>query len=116
ASDSLRWLLLAVLAIHAGAVLLTAVVATRDNRAKLQVQLGGLVLNVALNFWAIPKYGIAGAGMTTFATETFVALGAAFALARRGVIPFRGRAAFAWCAGPALFAAGAWISGQLPLH
>jgi hypothetical protein len=54
--------------------------------------------------------------MTTFATETFVACGAAYALARRGVIPFRGRAALHWCAGPALFALGAWISGQLPLH
>jgi O-antigen/teichoic acid export membrane protein len=115
AGASLRWLLAAALAIHAGSVLLTAVVALRDNRAKLWIQLGGLVLNVALNFWTIPRFGIEGAGMTTLATEAFVACGAAFALARRGVFPFRGRAALAWLAGPALFVLSAWCSSLLPL-
>jgi O-antigen/teichoic acid export membrane protein len=116
AGESLQWLLLAVIAIHAGSVLLTAVVAIKDNRAKLAIQFGGLLLNIGLNFWAIPKYGITGAGMTTFATESFVACGAVLALARHGVIPFRGRTALAWCAGPALFALAAWLSGLLPLH
>ncbi|MBK8178078.1 MAG: lipopolysaccharide biosynthesis protein [Planctomycetes bacterium] len=115
AAVSLRWLLLAVAAIHVGSLLLTAVVASRDNQAKLWIQGGGFVLNVLLNFWAVPAYGIAGAGMTTFATETFVALGAAAALGRRGVVPFRGRAGLLWLAGPLLFLASAWISGRLPL-
>lgn len=116
AGASLRWLLLAAVTIHAGSLLLTAVVASNDNRAKLWIQFGGLALNVALNFWAIPKYGIEGAGMTTFATEAFVTCTAALALARRGVIPFRGMAGLAWCAGPVLFLIAAWLSGRLPLH
>ncbi|MEO6709005.1 MAG: oligosaccharide flippase family protein [Planctomycetota bacterium] len=115
AGDSLRWLLLASVAIHAGSVLLTAVVAARDNRAKLTIQLGGLALNVAANFWAIPRFGITGAGMTTCATESFVACGAAIALARRGVVPFRGKALLAWSGGPVLFVICAWLSSFLPL-
>jgi len=116
AAESFRWLLLAVVAIHAGSLLLSAVVAAKDNRAKLGIQLGGLALNVALNFWAVPRFGIAGAGMTTFATEAFVALAAALALARRGVVPFRGLRALAWLGGPLLFLAAAWLSARLPLE
>ena len=116
ASDSLRWLLLAVIAVHAGSPLLTGVVAASENRAKLLIQLGGLALNVGLNFWAVPRLGIAGAGLTTFVTECFVAAGAALALARRGILPFRGRAGLAWLAGPILFALASWISGRLALE
>ncbi len=116
ASHSLRWLLLAVVAIHVGSVLLTAVVASRDNRSKLGIQFSGLAVNIGLNFWAIPKYGIEGAGMTTFMTESFVAIGAAFVLARRGVIPFRGKYGLFWLAGPLLFLMAAWISTQLRLQ
>ncbi len=114
--ESLRWLLLAAVAVHAGSLLLTAVVASRDNRAKLSIQLGGLVLNVALNFWAIPRFGIEGAAMTTLATEGFVTVGAAIALGRRGVIPFRGKLALLWLGGPLLFLFSAWISSMLPLQ
>jgi O-antigen/teichoic acid export membrane protein len=116
ADASLHWLLLAVVAIHAGSLLLTAVVASKDNRAKLGIQLGGLALNIGANFWAIPRYGIEGAGMTTFATETFVACGAAWALSRRGVFPFRGWRALLWLGGPLLFLAAAWCSALLPLQ
>lgn len=111
AATSLKWLLAAVVAIYAGSTLLTAVVALGLNHQRLWISGGGLALNIAANFWAVPRYGIAGAGATTFATELFVAVSAAWVLARRGVAlgsPWR------WLAGIALFALAAWISSLLP--
>lgn len=112
AADSLKWLLLAVVAIYAGSTLLTAVVALGLNRARLWISAGGLALNVAANFWAVPRYGIAGAGATTFATELFVAVSAAWMLARHGVAL---GSAWRWLGGVALFGFAAWISSLLPL-
>lgn len=107
ASAALRWLLCAAIAVYAGAMLLTALVALGDNRAVLWISAVGLVINVAANFVVIPKLGIEGAGLTTFATEMFVALAAAVMLWRRGVslgAPWR------WFAAPILFSVGAWAS------
>lgn len=112
AATSLRWLLLAVVAIYAGSTLLTAVVALGLNRQRLWISSGGLALNIAANFWAVPKYGIAGAGATTFATELFVAIAAACVLARHGVAL---GAAWRWLCCPLVFALGAWISSLAPL-
>lgn len=112
AGPALQWLLCATVAIYAGAILLTAVVALGLNRERLWISAGGLALNIAANFWAVPKYGIAGAAMTTFWTEAFVAIAAAIVLARRGV---QLGAAWRWLAGPLLFAVGAWLSALLPL-
>lgn len=112
AGAGLKWLLGATVAIYAGATLLTAVVALGLNRQRLWISAGGLALNVLANFWAVPKYGVAGAGLTTFATEVFVALAAAWVLARRGV---QLGAAWRWLGGPVLFALAAWISSHLPL-
>jgi O-antigen/teichoic acid export membrane protein len=115
AGPALRWLLGAMAAIYAGSLLLTAVVAEGNNRAKLKIQFGGLVLNILANLWAIPNYGITGAGATTFATELFVALGAAVTLSRSGHALFRqGRWAL-WLGGPTLFLLAAWCSSLLPL-
>ena len=75
-----------------------------------------LAVTVGLNFRFIPRYGIEGAGMTTFMTESFVAIGAGLVLARRGVIPFRGKLGLFWLAGPLLFFAAAWISAQMRLQ
>jgi O-antigen/teichoic acid export membrane protein len=107
ASASLRWLLLAAFAVYAGSILVTAVVALGKNRALLAIAAGGLALNVAANAWAVPALGIQGAGLTTFATEAFVALAAAFVLARSGV---RAGPAWRWLGGPLAFAAAALAS------
>lgn len=112
AAASLRWLLLATVAIYAGSTLLTAVVALGLNRQRLWISAGGLALNIAANFWAVPRYGIAGAGATTFATELFVAIAAAAVLARHGLAL---GAAWRWLLGPVLFALSAWISSLAPL-
>lgn len=109
ASWSLRWLLLATTAIYAGSMLLTGVVATKDNRAVLAVTAVALAVNVGANFWAVPRYGITGAGATTFVTEATVALGSAIALARGGV-RMRGASPARWLAGPLLFAAALGFS------
>jgi O-antigen/teichoic acid export membrane protein len=101
-----------VVAIYAGSTLLTAVVAIGLNRARLWISAGGLALNIAANFWAVPRFGIAGAGATTFATELFVAVSAAWVLARHGVAL---GSAWRWLGGVALFALAAWISSLLPL-
>lgn len=113
AAASLKWLLAAVVAIYAGSTLLTAVVALGLNHQRLWISGGGLALNIAANFWAVPRYGIAGAGATTFATEVFVAVSAAWVLARRGVAL---GSAQRWLAGLAVFALSAWISSLLPLR
>jgi O-antigen/teichoic acid export membrane protein len=112
AGASLRWLLGATVAIYAGSILLTAVVALGRNVAMLWISAAGVVLNVAANFWAVPRLGIEGAGLTTFATEAFVALAAAFTLVRLGVGlgPW-----WRWLGGPAAFAVGAGLSSLLPL-
>jgi O-antigen/teichoic acid export membrane protein len=115
AGTSLRWLLCAMTSIYAGSLLLTAVVAMGNNRAKLWVQSSGLALNVVANFWAVPAYGITGAGMTTFATEFFVAIAAGIALTRSGIPVFRGGRWALWLGGPAAFALAAWISSGLPI-
>jgi O-antigen/teichoic acid export membrane protein len=80
AEGALRWLLAAVLAIHLGALALTAVVATGSVRAPLGIAAIGLLLNMLLNTLWVPRYGIDGAAAATFATEAWVAAGALSAL------------------------------------
>jgi O-antigen/teichoic acid export membrane protein len=115
AGASLRWLLGAAVAIYAGAILLTALVATGNSRATLAIAAAGVALNVAGNAWAVPALGITGAGLTTFLTEAWVALAAAWALQRSGVALSR-HGAWRWLAGPAAFALGgglSWIAMRL---
>lgn len=47
----------------------------------------GLVLNLVVNAWAIPVYGIEGAAATTIATEVLVLAVQATLVVRRGVVP-----------------------------
>lgn len=70
---SLRWLLLAVVAIHGGAVFQTALVAVGRTGAVLRASALGLVVNLLGNLWAVPRYGIEGAAAATLATELAVA-------------------------------------------
>jgi hypothetical protein len=113
AGPALKWLLCATVAIYAGALLLTSVVALGNrNKSMLWIALCAVVLNIAANFWAVPALGIEGAGLTTFATEAFVAIAAALTLIRGGIAL---GPAWRWLGGPILFALGAWMSSLLPL-
>ena len=110
-APALGWLLVAVAVIHAGAPLLTAVVATGRTRAVAVVAAGGLAVNLVGNALLVPGRAAEGAAIATLFTEIFVALGAAVALVRAGHPPWdRGRSALGWLVGPALFAAAAWLA------
>ncbi len=112
ASWSFRWLLCATTAIYAGSMLLTALVATGSNRSMLAISAIALAINVGANFWAVPKFGITGAGLTTFITEAAVAIGGAIALRANGV-RFQGARAWRWLGGPLAFAAGLALSTSI---
>jgi len=114
AGASMQWLLMATAVIYAGAALLTGVVATGATRAVLVVTSTALGVNLVGNAWLVPRLGIEGAALATFATELVVALGAALALVRAGASPFADRP-LRWLAGPAVFALAAWLSARLPL-
>jgi O-antigen/teichoic acid export membrane protein len=115
AGDSLRWLLGGIAAIYAGSILLNAVIASGNNKAKLGIQACGLAFNLVANCWAVPAMGITGAGMTTCMTEALVAAGAAIALVRSGVPLFAHGRWVLWLGGPLLLGIGAWLSSLLPL-
>lgn len=113
AAPSLEWLLLATLAVYAGAPLVTATVAAGRARAFLAVAVLGLLVNVAGNALLVPARGIEGAAIATFATELAVALGAAVVVHRTGRPGLPGRRALLWTAGPVLFILGRLASGLL---
>lgn len=112
AGDTLRWLLLACLAVYVGATFLTAVVASGRARGVLGVAAAGLAVNLIGNSALVPRMGIEGAAAATLATEIAVVLGAAMVLARVGAHPLRSRP-WAWLGGPALFLLGATVSSAL---
>jgi O-antigen/teichoic acid export membrane protein len=112
AGPSLQWLFAATVAIYAGAMFATAVVATGNMLAMLWIAAAGVVVNAAGNAFAVPLMGIEGAGMVTFLTEVFVALASAAVLRRGGVRP---GPVWRWLGGPVLFGVGAWLSSLLPL-
>jgi len=112
AAASLQWLLGAVVCVYAGAVSVTAVVASGATRAVLGVSATGLALNLFGNAWAVPRFGIDGAAATTCATEATVVLAAWIALARRGV---RVAGGWTWLGGPLGFGLGCLVSSALPL-
>jgi O-antigen/teichoic acid export membrane protein len=102
ASAALMWLFAAIATIHAGAVLLNALVASGRSQRVLWISLGALALNALLNALFVPRFGLAGAAATTLATEAAVALGAGFALAGPGPSPFAVRP-LRWLAAPLVF-------------
>jgi O-antigen/teichoic acid export membrane protein len=106
AASALRWLLLATLAIYAGSLLLTAVVATGATRSMFWIAAAGLAVNVLLNAWLVPSRGIDGAAAATFATEACVTLGAVLALRGAGVGARALLLSWRWLCGPLGFALG----------
>lgn len=115
AGPTLRWLLGAVTTIHAGAALMTALVAAGRMRSILVVAAAALAFNVVANFVLVPRLGIEGAGIATLATEGFVALGGLVALQRARIAVVSGGSALSWLGGPVGFALGWWLSSHLPL-
>ncbi len=110
ASGSFRWLLGATAAIHAGAALMTALVAAGMMRSVLVIAASALGVNVLANLVLVPTHGIDGAAAATLATEAFVAVGAAFALGRAGISVMGGSRAWGWLGGPVGFALAVWLS------
>ncbi len=112
AGPAMVWLLAAAAAVHAGAVLLTALVGAGRTRAVLAVAALALVLNALGNTLLVPRLGIEGAAAATFGTELFVAA-AAFALLARGSSNLRRERPWMWAAGPALFGLAWSVSATL---
>ncbi|MEZ6015784.1 MAG: oligosaccharide flippase family protein [Planctomycetota bacterium] len=80
AEGALGWLCGALLLVHVGAPLLTAVVATGRMARVAVIAATALGVNLALNAWWVPRYGMDGAAAATVATEGCVALGALLSL------------------------------------
>lgn len=110
AGPSLRWLVLAAWTVYLGSALLTGVVAMGATRAVLAIAASGLAVNLVGNALLVPRLGIEGAAIATFVTELAVALGAARALARRGVRPWRAASAPRWMLAPVGFVAALALS------
>jgi O-antigen/teichoic acid export membrane protein len=104
------WLLGAVALVHAGAPLVSALVAGGRSRAVLAVTGIGLSVNLAANALLVPARGAEGAGIATLLTELAVAVGAALALSA-GSRP--GRRAAGWLGGPLAFGLGAGLGALL---
>jgi O-antigen/teichoic acid export membrane protein len=101
-------LLAAVVAIHLGAALLTALIATGGRKQLLWISATALGINLALNWWLVPAYALEGAAAATLCTEAAVAGMGWIALARAGAAPRLDRAR--WLAVPAIAGVSWWVS------
>jgi len=110
AAPSLGWLLAAAALVYPGATLMTGLVATGRTGLVLAVAATGLALNLVGNAALVPRLGIEGAAIATFATEGAVVLGAGWALAASGVRSLGGGAAWRWAGGPLLFGGALLLS------
>jgi len=70
----LKTLSLAIPLVYLGYLSTQSLVALDYNRIYLAIIFSGLILNVILNFWMIPKYGAFGAALATVITEAFIPL------------------------------------------
>ncbi|MDG1499706.1 MAG: oligosaccharide flippase family protein [Planctomycetota bacterium] len=109
AGSSLAWLLGAMAVIYFGALHLTALVSTGHTKTVSAITLLALGINVVGNALLVPRLGIEGAAIATVATETVVAITAAIALARMGVLTLAVRP-LRWAAAPAAFAIAFYLS------
>lgn len=113
ASISLQWLIAASAAVYAGSALMTALVAAGASRSILRVALLALAVNLLGNAWAVPHYGVSGAGAMTLITELCVVLLASIELRRLGARGLWRAQLGTWCAAPALFLATWALSAAL---
>ena len=110
AAPALRWLMLASLAVYAGAPLLTAVVASGASAAVLRIAAIGLAINLLGNSLLVVPMGIEGAALATLVTEVWVVAGSAWTLMRAGAKPTAPRRAWLWLGGPLGFGFGYGLS------
>ncbi len=110
ATPALRWLMLASLAVYAGAPLLTAVVASGVSASVLRIAAVGLVINLLGNSLLVGSMGIEGAALATLVTEVWVVAGAAWTLTRAGAKPVAAGCSWLWLGGPLGFALGYGLS------
>jgi O-antigen/teichoic acid export membrane protein len=110
AAPSLRWLLGATAMVYLGAGLMTGLVAAGARRAIFVIAALALAVNLAANGVLVPRLGIEGAAIATFATELFVAACATVALARLAVGSRVRLFTWPWIAGPLAFALAALLS------
>lgn len=113
AAPSLRWLLGATAVVYLGAGLMTGLVAAGARRAIFVIAALALAVNLAANTVLVPRFGIEGAGIATFATEAFVAACATVALARLSRDAHVRTFVWPWVAGAAAFGAGVVLSSAL---
>ena len=104
-----------VLVLTAAYVVLANLQVALDRTKQLvRISLAGIALKIALNAWAIPRYGANGAAMAAVGGEVLVVI-AQWYFARRD---FDARATLAWCARlltpvAAMLAAGALALGTI---
>jgi O-antigen/teichoic acid export membrane protein len=73
-ADILEILAIAIPLVFWGYLMTQSLVALDHNRIYLVITASGLLLNVMLNFWLIPKYGASGAAVSTVITEALIPL------------------------------------------
>ncbi len=115
AQSAFQYLLLALVFVHAGALLTTAIISTGHTRDLLVITFAALLTNIIDNCIAIPAMGIDGAAIATSLTEGAVVLFALIALGRRGVRPIKHLPLWLWPLLPSL-ALGGWLLAGLLLH
>ncbi len=113
AQSTFQYLLMALVFVHAGALLTTAIIATGHTRDLLAITVAALLANIVGNWIAIPAMGIDGAAVATSLTEGAVVLFALIALGRHGVHPIKHLPLWLWPLLPALGLAGWFIADLL---
>ncbi len=70
--DVLGLLMLGFIAVSGTYIWGSLIIATGDLRRLNMIYVGGIVVNIGLNFWLIPSHGALGAGCTTAITQAVV--------------------------------------------
>ncbi len=87
---SFQWLMLSFVAMGVSLIFGTFLTAAGELRFLNKMAALGIVLNISMNFYWIPKYGAEGAAWATFITQTFIASVQAFFVIRHfGIMQFR---------------------------
>ena len=84
AATALRILMVGLLFMNAVEVFHTQLVAWRLQTQQMWIMIAGAILNIVLNLFLIPRYGMEGAAAATFASTLLILALAALTLARHG--------------------------------
>ena len=102
-----------LLCAYAVEVFHTQLVAWRLQTPQMWIMLAGALFNIALNLWAIPRYGMEGAAATTLASTILVLVLAAVALRRSNFETHGAVMARAGALAIALILIGTYTAGQI---